>query len=96
MIALRPDAVEVAEANEETEVEYPSDRFEDVRDKDSSVPRSGGWSGKEELFGVPPSVDRRVEERSRCPARKAAGTSCTCRFNGWFDLDGGGRTTMNV
>lgn len=24
------------------------------------------------------------------------GTSCTWRFRGWFDLDGGGRTNTNV
>jgi len=24
------------------------------------------------------------------------GTSCTCRFRGWFDFDGGGLTKINV
>jgi hypothetical protein len=29
-------------------------------------------------------------------ARPLGGTSCTCKFNGWFDFDGGGRTKMSV
>jgi hypothetical protein len=41
-IVLRPDAVDVVvEANEVTEVvEYPSDRFDGVRDNSTSVPCS--------------------------------------------------------
>lgn len=29
-------------------------------------------------------------------ARDCGGTSWTCRLRGWIDLEGGGRTTMNV
>jgi hypothetical protein len=58
-----------------------------------------------------PSVLRRDSVRASAPcsstdARRECvlpllsfedgGTSWTCRFSGWFDLDGGGRTMMNV
>ena len=41
------------------------------------------------------SVERREEADLLC-SRELGGTSCTWRLSGWFDFEGGGRTTMNA
>ena len=99
---VEPVDVEAIEEKEEVEAvlkevmeEYAetSDRLEVVRVRGLSstldpVPGSpvGVSDGKE------PAPDEK-EVRGR-GAREVGGTSCTCRFSGWFDLEGGGRTTM--
>lgn len=94
MIIRRVDVVdELEDATVEKDVteEYPeeyadtSDRLEDVRESGVPSPSPASVVESNDLFVL---IERFL-------SRDPGGTSCTWRFNGWFDLEGGGRTTMN-
>lgn len=67
---------------------------EDTVEKDVTEEYADTSERFEFLRANDPSEDSSLDRLATAGARPVGGTSCTWRFSGWFDLDGGGLTTM--
>lgn len=90
----RADAVEVEVADDAIDaVENDAELYSDVLDR---LERTEGDRWRVESVIWESMVPLREADATLWVSRADGGTSWSWRFRGWFDIDGGGRTTMNV